>query len=441
MMKVKHIIFSLIIISTFYSGSAQVRYTLKDCIGIGLERNFSILIARNNQTISGNNYTIGNAGYLPAITLGSLYNGTVTNFTQNNDPGGKTTVNGSVTNSANASVNLNWTIFSGFNVSTTYKKLNELRQVGELNTQITVENYISSIVSVYYNYIQQVELVNNLKYAVTLSKERLRIDEQRYLLGSNSKLQVLQSRVYLNADSSLLSQQTEALKATQIRLNELMAVDDMSGQFVLTDTIINVQPDLLFEKLLDETLRLNTSLKIASKNKTISQYDYKLIVSRTYPYLTLSSGYSLGMNNYSTGGIKSDNSNGVNYGLTLGVNLFNGFNNRREIKNASIDIKNMELQYAQVEQGIKADLITIYSAYRNNLRLINLEEQNFETATENLSIAMDRYKLGNLAGIDLRDVQKSFLDARESLLTIRYQAKLAEISLLVISGHVMEYFR
>lgn len=441
MMKVKHIIFSLIIISTFYSGSAQVRYTLKDCIGIGLERNFSILIARNNQTISGNNYTIGNAGYLPAITLGSLYNGTVTNFTQNNDPGGKTTVNGSVTNSANASVNLNWTIFSGFNVSTTYKKLNELRQVGELNTQITVENYISSIVSVYYNYIQQVELVNNLKYAVTLSKERLRIDEQRYLLGSNSKLQVLQSRVYLNADSSLLSQQTEALKATQIRLNELMAVDDMSGQFVLTDTIINVQPDLLFEKLLDETLRLNTSLKIASKNKTISQYDYKLIVSRTYPYLTLSSGYSLGMNNYSTGGIKSDNSNGVNYGLTLGVNLFNGFNNRREIKNASIDIKNMELQYAQVEQGIKADLITIYSAYRNNLRLINLEEQNFETATENLSIAMDRYKLGNLAGIDLRDVQKSFLDARESLLTIQYQAKLAEISLLVISGHVMEYFR
>ena len=62
------------------------------------------------------------------------------------------------------------------------------------------------LVSGYYNYIQQVQLANNLKYAVTLSKERLRIDEDRYLLGSSSKLQVLQSRVYLNADSSRLSQ-------------------------------------------------------------------------------------------------------------------------------------------------------------------------------------------------------------------------------------------
>jgi outer membrane protein TolC len=274
-----------------------------------------------------------------------------------------------------------------------------------------------------------------------LSKERLRIDEQRYLLGSNSKLQVLQSRVYLNADSSQLSQQTEALKATQIRLNELMAVDDMGSQFVLTDTIINVQPDLIYEKLLEETLKLNTSLNIASKNKTISDYDYKLIVSRTYPYLILSSGYSYNFNTFPPGAIKNQTSNGVNYGLTMGINLFNGFNNRREIRNSAIDIKNMALQYSEIEQGVKADLITIYSAYRNNLRLIELEQQNLETATENLSIAMDRYKLGNLAGIDLRDVQKGFLDARESLLTIQYQAKLAEISLRVIAGHVMDYYR
>ena len=31
----------------------------------GLERNFSILIAKNDETISKNNYTLGNAGFLP----------------------------------------------------------------------------------------------------------------------------------------------------------------------------------------------------------------------------------------------------------------------------------------------------------------------------------------------------------------------------------------
>jgi outer membrane protein, adhesin transport system len=280
-----------------------------------------------------------------------------------------------------------------------------------------------------------------MKYAVTLSKERLRIDEDRYLLGSSSKLQVLQSRVYLNADSSRLSKQHEVVRAAQIRLNELMVIEDLGTQFISKDTSIEVNPQLLYEKLFEETLTGNTSLIIASKNKTVSEYDYRLIVSRSYPYLNLSTGYSYNLYTYSTGIYKNQITNGMNYGLTLGVNIFDGFNQRRSINNSSIELKNKELIFLEIEQGIKADLITIYSAYSNNLRLIKLEEQNLQTASENLDIALERYKLGSLSGIDLREVQKSLLDAKESLLSIQYQTKLAEISLQLISGKIMEYYR
>jgi outer membrane protein TolC len=336
---------------------------------------------------------------------------------------------------------LGWTIFNGFNVQTTYKKLNELKQLGSLNTQLAAEYLISNIISGYYNYIQQVQLLSNMKYAVALSKERLRIDEDRYLLGSSSKLQVLQSRVYLNADSSRLSRQFEVVRAAQIRLNELMVVEELGTQFISKDTSISVNPQLLYEKLLEETLTGNTTLLIASKNKTVSEYDYKLIASRSYPYLNLSTGYSYNLNTYSTGINKNQITNGMNYGLTLGVNIFDGFNQRRSINNSSIELKNKELKYLEIEQGIKADLITIYSAYSNNLRLIKLEEQNLQTAAENLDIALERYKLGSLSGIDLREVQKSLLDAKESLLSIQYQTKLAEISLQLISGKIMEYYK
>ena len=283
--------------------------------------------------------------------------------------------------------------------------------------------------------------LNNLQYAVVLSKERLRIDEDRYLLGSSSKLQVLQSRVYLNADSSRLSRQFEVIRAAQIRLNELLALEDLSQKFTTADTSIIVNPELLFEKLLEETLTKNTSLLIATKNKTISEYDYKLIVSRSYPYLTASSGYNYSINTFSSGSTKNQLTNGLSYGLTLGVNIFDGLNQRRNIRNSSIDVKNKELKYLEIEQGVRADLITLYSAYSNYLRLITLENQNLQTATENLDIAMERYKLGSLSGIDLREVQKSLLDARESLLSVEYQAKLAEISLQLISGRIMEYYK
>jgi outer membrane protein TolC len=131
----------------------------------------------------------------------------------------------------------------------------------------------------------------------------------------------------------------------------------------------------------------------------------------------------------------------MNYGLTLGVNIFNGFNQRRSIKNSTIDVQNKELSFLSIEQGVKADLLTIYSGYANNLRLTTLEDQNLSTAAENLEIALERYKLGNLAGIELREVQKSLLDASERLILVHYQTKLAEISLMLISGGIMEYYR
>ena len=98
-----------------------------------------------------------------------------------------------------------------------------------------------------------------------------------------------------------------------------------------------------------------------------------------------------------------------------------------------------QYQYQQVEQQVEADLITIYYAYQNNLLLLKLEEQNLKTAEENLDIALERYKLGNLSGLELREVQQSLLEAEERLLLVQYQTKLAEISLLQISGRIMEY--
>jgi outer membrane protein, adhesin transport system len=440
-MKILRRILSLVSLLITVTSSGQTTYGLSDCIGIGLDRNFSIRVAKISETISRNNYTPGNAGYLPYITGGGRYSGALTNTTQNMNDGSVNTTNGTFTNLASASASLSMNIFSGFNVSTTYKKLNELSQMGMLNTQLTIENYISSIVSLYYLYVQQVQQYKNLDYAVMLSRERLRIDEARYMLKSSSKIEVLQSRVYLNSDSSRLITQLQVLRENQIRLNELMAVDDIGGSFNLIDTTIHVNNSLSFEKLLDETLKNNTSLLIASKNKTISEYDYKLAVSRSYPYLDLTGGYSYTASTNSVASYKNQFVNGPSLGLTMGVNIFDGLNQRRLIKNSALEIKSKELKYSEIEQGVKADLVSIFSAYQNNLTLITMEEQNLSTASENLSIALERYKLGSLSGLDLRDVQKSLLDARERLLLVQYKAKVAEISLMVISGQIMNYYR
>ena len=54
---------------------------------------------------------------------------------------------------------------------------------------------------------------------------------------------------------------------------------------------------------------------------------------------------------------------------------------------------------------------------------------------------MERYMLGDLSGIEMREAQKSLLDAEERLLTATYNTKLCEISLMQISGRIKEYLQ
>lgn len=419
--------------------TSQENYDLKRCIAEGLEKNYSILIAKNRQQISDNNYSPGNAGMLPALDAGGRYGGTLNSTTQTTFAGKDTSFHNIYNTTANAGVTLDWTIFQGFNAITTYKKLNELKKLGELNTQLTIEDFVAEIASEYYDFIQQLQLYNNLEYAVSLSRERVRIDRERYLLGGASKLQLLQSLVYLNTDSSRYARQKETLRAAQIRINQLIAAENLGQNILPEDSIIQINPNLVYDSLFQSTQRNNTSLLIARKNTTVSEYDYKIIASRTYPYLNLNTGYNFTNYDYETGSYKRQQTGSMNYGVTVGVNIFDGFNRRREKSNARISIDNQEFEYKQIEQQVNADLLTMFYAYQNHLLLLNLEIENLKTANENLEIALERYKLGNLSGLELREVQQSRLEAEERLILVEYQTKIAEISLFQISGGIMTY--
>jgi outer membrane protein TolC len=419
---------------------SQEIMSLKRCLETGLMQNYDIRIIRNEQKISDNNYTVGNAGYLPTIDLSAGYSGTSNNIEQKLAETGEINKNNGVDNQTlNAGVNLNWTIFDGFQIQAKYEKLKELKQMGELSTRLAVEDLISSLTSEYYNYVRQNIRLGNLKYAVSLSKERLRIVEARYNIGSMSRLDLQQARVDFNTDSSNLIKQQEILYTSRIMLNQLMALEDVSQMLVVADSVIIPDSRLQEAEIREKTMMYNAHLLVTGKNKRISELDYKAVKSRDFPYLRLNVGYGYTQNRYETGSYDRQKTMGLNYGITLGFSIFDGFNRKREQKNAQIQIQNSELQYDQMELDLKANLANIWMAYTNNLDLLNLEKENLETARENYDIAIERYKLGELSGIELREAQNSLLEAEERLLLASYNTKLCEISLMQISGQITGY--
>ncbi len=422
------------------AAQAQSVMNLKECLQIGIENNYDLRISRNEQRVSDNNLSLGNAGFLPVLDASAGLSTSNSNSDQFPADDSETVVlRNSNTNTLTAGVDLNWTLFEGFKVQTNYKRLKELKSIGELNTQFDIENFIADFTSEYYNYVQQAIRMRNLRHAVDLSRERLRIVESRYQIGSLSRLDLQQARVDFNADSSQLIQQYEVLHTSRIRLNQMMGMENVEQPLFVSDTDIVFNDALSKEELFRDMMAKNTSLQLSEKNRLLGTLDLKTLQSRNYPYLRLNAGYGFSDYRYNKGTWDKQRNWGPNIGLTLGFNIFDGFNRKREQKNARITMENRQLELDRLKLSLQSDFSNMWMAYKNNILLTQFEEESLRNALLNYEIAMDRYKLGDLSGILLREAQNSLLEAEQRLLTARYQTKLYEISLMLISGKVDEY--
>lgn len=437
----KQILILIIAVFAALPLQAQYEYTLKQCLEEGLLNNYSLRISRNEEQISKNNATLGNAGYLPTVDFTAGYTGDLNSSDSKLRADGSTVAERNVLDhTLDAGIDLNWTIFDGFNISTTYKQLQELERQGATNTRIAIEDFIATLTAEYYNYIQQEIRLKNFRYAVSLSKERLRIVEERYHIGNFSRLDFQQATVDFNADSAQYMKQQELVHTSRINLNELMANKDVDRPIRVRDSVIDLNRILDFDELWNATLSVNANLLHADQNTTLAQLDYKKVLSRNYPYLRLNAGYGYTFNKYDVNATRQRSNWGFSGGITIGFNIFDG-NRKREKRNASLAIRNAQLEREQVEQALRADLSNLWQAYRNNIRLLHLERQNLIAAKENHEIAKERYLLGDLSGIEMREAQKSLLDAEERILSAEYDTKMCEISLLQLSGKITAYLK
>ncbi len=435
------IILSAILLCNLSSTAQSIDNTLKSCLERGLQNNYSLRIIHNDENIARNNSNMANAGLLPSIEATAGYATTLDNSdTTPRDGSGTTSQRGISDNTLRASIDLQWTIFDGFKMQADYNRLKELHLLSQTQTRIAIEDFIAEFTAEYYNFVQQRLRMNNLNYAVKLSRERLRIVQDRYIIGDNSRLDLLQARVDFNADSAESVKQYERLVTSRIRLYELMAERNVDNRFIVADTVIYTDSEMDFDKLWQATLSNNASLIAASHEQRLANLDFKSIASRDYPYIRLNAGYGYTQNRYETGNTKKRSDWGADIGLTLGIKLFDGKRSSQR-RNAKLAITNAELEKENLELALYADLNNLWQSFINNKRLLSLERQNVIAARENYDIAYERYLLGNLSGIEMREAQKSLLDAEDRILVAEYNTKLCEISLLQISGNIKQYLK
>ncbi|MGI4750160.1 MAG: TolC family protein [Janthinobacterium lividum] len=315
-----------------------------------------------------------------------------------------------------------------------YDQLKTLNKLGEVQERDTIQSTLASVISTYYNLINQNQQIISLKGAIGISRLQLRYASDKYGVGRASKLDVLNAQVNFNTDTANYLVQIQQFKTNKITLNRLL-VRNLTENFSVPDTIQN-QNQLVLADIINKVQTANPTILISQINKQLAEISLRQIRSTRYPVLGVNSGYNFSNSTTPAGFTRTQNTKGLNYGLTASVNIFDGFNQSRRERVAKLQINGTNIQLSQVQQQIEAQVNALYINYLSGLDLIRLEQSNVEIARKNLGISLEKYRLGNITPLEVREAQRNYLDAQTRFFNDQYQTKLAEVSLKEITGTI-----
>ncbi|MCG2610696.1 TolC family protein [Flavobacterium sp. SM15] len=418
----------------FQSTKAQEVLRLEDAVQIALKNNYDIRLASTDLKIDEANVGVANAGMLPKVDATFTKNNSIQNSKQTQSNGVERELDNAKNNTTSYGVNLGWTVFDGLKMFARYDQLRSLQKQGETELKLTVMTKVSSVMSSYYDLVQQQHLLKALDTTIVISKQRLKTADNRFIIGKASKLEVLNAQVDLNADISNLLKQKEVFQNAKISFNELLA-RETDTDFTVVE-MGKIDENLQLTELRELVKSQNPELQLALINKKVAESNLKQVKANRYPVVRLNAGYNFNESQSSLGFTSQSTARGLNYGVSASINVFNGFLQHRNEKIAKLQVENSTTLIEQQTKTIDTQLAMAYQTYKTNLELMKLEKENEAIAKRNLEITLDKFKIGTIPTIEFRNAQENYITAIARHTTAKFQAKISEVVLQEITGSI-----
>jgi outer membrane protein len=425
------------------SVSAQEEISLEQVIGLALEKNYDVRLAKNYVESVDTDNRYANAAFLPTL------NGTGSKTWNNNDqrqrlrrqdaPDTLIVRDDVQSNNLQGSIQLNWLLFDGTRMFATRKRISEINEQGELLMRDQMTNTVAMIITSYFDIVRQKQQLKAIQEQMSVSEERVKLAERKLQVGTGIKPELLQAQVDLNAQRTQVIQQQTVITQLKDQLNGLVGMQ-LPGQYEVADTIL-IDLNLSQEAVLAGVENSNFGLQAARQNVDIAKLSLHERRGEYLPRLNFNSAYTYNrtespvvVNNFTP---LFNRNKGYNYGFSVTVPILNGFNQRRLVQQAKIGVFQQQLLYDQLKTNVTIGLSNAFVAYDNAKKVLVIEEETIGLAKENVYIALEGFKRGVTTFIELRTAQQSLADAYNRLITARYNTKVAETQFLQLSGKLI----
>lgn len=412
-------------------------FTANEVIGIAVKENLDIQIAQSDVDIAKINNNWGNAGILPTIAAQATNTEAVSNLNQKLNNGNSIQRNNVANNNLNANLNLSWRIYNGMRIRSTKERFEIIERMGNIAFKQQVDQVIFDVLSVYFNLVRLNKQVNSTLAIIDFSKERVKIAETRFNVGSGTKTDMLQAKIDLNAQEVSLQNIFRQIAATKASLNNLLKRNPSQPIYAKEEQFripfINLEE--VFKKI-DEQ---NFQMLMAQQTKLNLANDRKIIYSQKLPTLTLNSAAFLNRTISTAGLFLTNQTYGPNVGLTVGVPIFQSNINKTQLRVNTVQQKQQNLEIEALRARIQRDLYIAYQEYQNAIEAAKVEEINVKLAEENNKISTERFRKLQSNSIELRQAQLSLNEAQDRYINAQYRAHIAATSILFIIGEISNF--
>jgi len=433
-------IFTLVLIFSYCFSFSQEEVSLEQVISLALERNYDVRLATNSAEFTSTDDQYAFGAFLPRL------NGTASTVWNSNDQSlrfedaARNNSGKAESNNIAATAQLQWTLFDGTRMFATRERIAAIAAQGELRVKEQMVNTIANVATNYFDIVRQKQQLRAIEEQMAVNEERVKLADRKLAVGTGAKPELLQAKVDYNAQRTQALEQQALIAQLKDQLNGQVGLQ-LPRSFDVSDTII-INLEIEKEVIEGNIENTNYALQAGRNEIGISNFALRERKAELLPFLDFNASY-----NYS----RTDNtrlinpfspifnqSNGYNYGFTLTVPVLNGFNQRRLIQQARINMQRQQVLYEQARTNVSIGIENAYVNYDNAKRILLVEEENIELARENVSIALETFKRGATTFVELRTAQQSLAEAYTRLINARYLAKIAEIELLRLNGSLLK---
>lgn len=457
----KKIISIVLVLITISLQAQNKKWTLIECVQYALDNNISVKQSELDVDATDLEKLTAMGNFLPSLNAGSGVNeNTGLSFNPITNNAQTTTFL-----SANGSINVGYTLFDGLRNIRTLQRAEISRLASQYRLDKMKDDISLFVANGYLQVLMNKANLEVLKSQNVVTKEQIQRTQDLVDAGSLPRGDLLEIQATDASEQQSIINAENTVRISLISLAQLLLIKDYES-FDIEDEGYDLIDGGIAEKDISEILsnakESRSEIKIAEQNVALAEKDLQIARGSYFPTLSAFFGYNTRYADTPsfTSEIDPDNpfstqqigvveatgqsvvgefpntitrevsadpfvdqlyqNDGIGYGLSLNIPIFNGFSTRANVKRNKINLERTKYQLEQAELDLES---TVYQAYVDAKGALKSYEAA-QTALESQQLAYDyakeRYDVGLTNAFDFSQSKLRFDNAQIELNRSKY---------------------